>query len=382
MALEGNAKDFGLSEIFQLISIQKKSGMLSISGEENMAVFFEDGMVISTRDRRSKTRDPLRDYLLRYGFLGRDEMNTLLQIQAGSGMDLTDILLQERYFSEDELRQIFTDQIYETIQAILSWPKSYYKFVSGTNVLTGVRSFASVKVEGLLMESMRRIDELPEIQRIFHAEEMMVRRLPIQPGSSPGLERPEEIVYEMLEEQTSIAEVVAGARMARFCTYEALKSLLEKELLEITRDAGQPEREAAPKERIVRRRTEGRKRALPTLATAAALMLCFAIGEYAVPALLPPGWTADALQASAAPAARAREPGLSGDLSEFTLRRLETTIGQGLEEYRAVMGEYPFSLEILVVKKILPADVVSRAHQSGLVYRLDETGVSYELVRH
>ncbi|MDD3642317.1 MAG: DUF4388 domain-containing protein [Candidatus Krumholzibacteria bacterium] len=380
MALEGNAKDFGLSEIFQLISIQKKSGMLSISGEENMAVFFEDGMVVSTRDRRSKTRDPLRDYLLRYGFLDREEMNNLQQIQSGSGMDLTDILLQERYFSDDELRQIFTDQIYETVQEILSWPKSYYKFVSGTSVLTGVRSFAAVKVEGLLMESMRRIDEFPEIRRIFRAEEMMVRRLPAEPSRKIPLERSEEVVYELLENESSVADVLKRAKMARFCAYEALKNLLEKELLEITRDV-QPEQEKSPGEQVRERRSGGRKRTLPTMAAAAALALCYAAGEYAVPALFPPGWTADAMRAPAAAAPLSRDPGLSGDLSEFRLRRLETTVRQGLEEYRAVMGEYPFSLEILVVRKILPAGVVTRVHQAGLVYRAGDPADRYELSR-
>ena len=52
---------------------------------------------------------------------------------------------------------------------------------------------------------------------------------------------------------------------------------------------------------------------------------------------------------------------------------------QGLEEYYAVNGEYPFSLEILVVKKILTADVVSRVHQSGLVYHVGDPADRYEL---
>ena len=86
MALEGNAKDFGLSEIFQLIAIQKKSGVLTITGEDTMAIFFRDGKLISTRDRRNKTRDPLKDYLLRYGFIGRDDMNRAQQIQAETNM--------------------------------------------------------------------------------------------------------------------------------------------------------------------------------------------------------------------------------------------------------------------------------------------------------
>ena len=38
MALEGNVKDFGLSEILQLIALQKKSGMLSILGSSHFPI--------------------------------------------------------------------------------------------------------------------------------------------------------------------------------------------------------------------------------------------------------------------------------------------------------------------------------------------------------
>jgi len=103
MAFEGDVKDFGLSEILQLISVQQKSGMLLVNCEEKMAIFFRDGMLISTRDRRDRTRDPLKDYLLRYGFLSRSEMNSLQQIQTETKLDLTEIMLSEKYFSEDFL---------------------------------------------------------------------------------------------------------------------------------------------------------------------------------------------------------------------------------------------------------------------------------------
>ena len=58
MALEGNLSSFGLEEILQLIAVQQKTGMLSVTiGEKSTVLFFRDGKIISTRDRRSKTRD-------------------------------------------------------------------------------------------------------------------------------------------------------------------------------------------------------------------------------------------------------------------------------------------------------------------------------------
>ncbi len=379
MALEGNARDFGLSEIFQLISIQKKSGMLSVSGDKKMAIFFQDGLIVSTRDRRARSRDPLKDYLLRYGFIGRDEMNNLQQIQAKSGMDLTDILLQEKYFSDDELRTIFTEQIYETVQEVLSWPKSYYKFVSGSGVLVGVRVFSTIKVEGLLMESMRRIDEIPLMQRIFPSDEMVVRRLPVPRDSSNKLDKNEEVLYNMLSEETSISELVAHSRMARFSTHEALKILLEKELLEITKDTSPVAEEV--EEEVLEEKAKSGKKFAPTLAVIFTLIACFFAGEYVVPAILPPGWTAEAFSSSSRAAGASGEGMLSADLGEFQLRRLEATVSEGLEEYFAVKGTYPFTLEILVVRKFVTRDTISRVHQAGIIYRMGDSGRDYALAR-
>ncbi len=83
MALEGNLSAFGLSEIFQLIAVQQKTGMLTVSGQSSSAVlFFRDGVVISTRDRRRKARDPFTEYLTRYGILTRDELIKITSCRA------------------------------------------------------------------------------------------------------------------------------------------------------------------------------------------------------------------------------------------------------------------------------------------------------------
>ena len=294
-------------------------------------------------------------------------------------MDLSDILLQEKYFSDDELNTIFTEQIYETVQEVLSWPKSYYKFVSGSGVLVGVRIFSALKVEGLLMESMRRIDELPEIQRIFPSEEMVVRRLPAPEDKSSRIEKNEEVIYNMLSEETSISDLVAHSRMARFNTYEALKSLLEKELLEITKDTSPVAEEV--EEEVLEEKAKSGKKLAPTFAVVFMLIACFIVGEYVVPTLLPPGWTAEAFSSDPSVAGDIGEGLLSADLKEFRLRRLEAVVREGLEEYFAVKGTYPFTIEVLAVRKFITRDAIARVHQSGIVYRMGNSGLDYSLIR-
>src|SRR6266568_2845118 len=48
MALQGTLKDFSLADIFQLIGLQKKTGVLTLkSGQEVVTVSFLDGNVVA-----------------------------------------------------------------------------------------------------------------------------------------------------------------------------------------------------------------------------------------------------------------------------------------------------------------------------------------------
>ncbi|MBN2070666.1 MAG: DUF4388 domain-containing protein [Candidatus Krumholzibacteriota bacterium] len=379
MALEGNAKDFGLSEIFQLISIQKKSGMLSVNADSNAAIFFKDGLIISTRDRRNRSKDPLKDYLLKYGFISRDKMNNLQQIQSESNMDLTEILLSEKYFSEDELTEIFTEQIYESVQEVLSWPRSHYKFIIGKNILSGVRSFSAIKVEGVLMESMRRIDEMPEMKRIFSSESMRFSRLPFPAERGFSISRNEEVLYELLETERTLEYLITNSRMARFTTYESLKLLLEKGMLEIKEDHAADRIEVS--EHIPELKVKNRSAVMPTFVTLVVLIAGFAIGEYLVPFLSPPGWTAASVTM---PLKTGKNMGLESaeNMTELKMRLLEAKVIEALEEYAATSGTYPFTLEVLAARKIIPGRIIDRVQQAGMIYKTNESGRSYSLVRN
>jgi len=376
MALEGNVRDFGLSEILQLIALQKKTGMLSITGEQTMVIYFREGQIISTRDRRKEAADPFRDYLLKYGFISAAEMNRIHQIQTETNLDLTDILVSEKKFSDDELRIIFAEQIQETIQEVLTWPRSQYKFNIGSQVLQGVSSFGSLKVEGLLMESMRRIDEFPEFERIFPSASTIVSRLPAPAEGKVQIEELDDLVYDLLEKPMSIAELVPRARMSRFSTYEALKSLLEKGLLQIIEaekseetDAGETDTgKAAPPRRLP----------LPAIAAALALVASLAFGELAVPRLLPPGWgfvRHGAVREASVAGASAVAP----TLGELESRLLEAAVREALEEHFAVKGAYPTGLETLVSNGLMPKKIFNEARARGFSYRLESGGKSYSL---
>ena len=145
MALEGNLTSFKIEEILQLIAVQQKTGMLSANASDKSAVlFFRDGKIVSTRDRRSKTRDPFREYLTRYGVLGREELVRITQISSQSKLDLLDILTSEGFFDEKTLQRHWRNHIQESLHDVLTWDQCSYKFISGDEIISGVKSLPAV----------------------------------------------------------------------------------------------------------------------------------------------------------------------------------------------------------------------------------------------
>ncbi|MCK5407306.1 MAG: DUF4388 domain-containing protein, partial [Candidatus Krumholzibacteria bacterium] len=258
MALEGNLSAFGLSEIFQLIAVQQKTGMLTVAGQNSSTVlFFRDGVVISTRDRRRKARDPFKEYLTRYGILTRDELIKITQISSQSKLDLVDILRSEALLSEDDLLKHFRNQIQETMHEVLTWDQCTYKFISNEDVVDGIKAVGEFGIEGLLMESMRRIDEFPQMLEMFPNDRIMISRADDADESEHDkMTRNEKAILALLEKSTSFHGLVAKAKLPLFEVYESLKLLNERELIQTQDETPQAEdgQTAAPSRVVAQKR--------------------------------------------------------------------------------------------------------------------------------
>ena len=301
-----------------------------------------------------------------------EEMDRIQQIQTETNLDLTDILISEKKFSDDELRIIFAEQIQETIQEILTWPKSQYKFIIGSQVLQGVNSFGSLKVEGLLMESMRRIDEFPELERIFPSEDTIVKRLPTPADATVRARRARGIDLrpsrDADEHRRDRSEGADGA------------------LLHV-RGAEEPSRKGAPPDH--RGPKEPRK---PTPETTDAEDE--APPRRASPVRRSPPWgcSSSASRSASSPCrASSRRDGafvrrgavargggaadaasVAPTLGELESRLLEAAVREGLEEHLALKGAYPTSLETLVANGLMPKRMLDEAHARGFSYRARE----------
>lgn len=362
MALEGNLGSFGLEEILQLIAVQQKTGMLSVTAPDKSTVlYFRDGKIISTRDRRSRTRDPFRDYLTRYGVLGRDELVRITQMTSQSKLDLLDVLASEKLIDERAMPRHWRNHIQETLHDVLTWDQCSYKFVAGEEVVAGVKSIGEHMVEPLLMECMRRIDEFPMLLEAFPAQGVKVAAIGREPGPEVEMMTSERDVLAIVKQARAVRDIIARAKLPAFDTYEALRLLKEKNLIVVEQDAQFLHDSEAAATAQKRRRQRGNP--LTFIAALFVFTACLLGGAYHHTDTAM-GVVADGLVA-ADPAAKARV--------EYRVRWL-------VEAYRAENGVYPASLDDLWSSGLASRELLVRAADQDLRYKLTRDGTAFTLL--
>lgn len=358
MALQGNLDDFSLPEILQLIAVQQKSGVLKLtSGDDVGVIFFDGGKVVSTRDRRRNAKDPLKPFLVRTGRLTEPQLRQVETIESESRRELTDILLSGNYLTSEQLAHAIEEQVQDTLHQLLTWKTGAYHFSGDARTVPKFAVNVRLNTEGLLMESMRRIDEFARYKETLSSPAMVLRpkALAVPPAEMTDAERR---VLPLVDGLRPIRDVIAQSKMVDFEVYEALHHLLEQGVVEISLSAAPPKVTPMPT-------STAPKAARPRggLALAVGLLvlaLSVGLGRYGSPKLLAP------VQRSAVPSDWA-PPEIAGldDAARVTI---------ALETYRAMRGRYPSELATLARAGLVPGATV-QAVSTKFLYRSD--GASY-----
>src|SRR5690242_14857356 len=95
MALEGSLAVFKLPEILQMISLQNKTGILTVQGEQDIiAISFLHGSVVAADALNQTTEEGLGQILSAEKLVKPEQFNAVVAEQQTSGGRLADLLLQ------------------------------------------------------------------------------------------------------------------------------------------------------------------------------------------------------------------------------------------------------------------------------------------------
>src|SRR5688572_12900009 len=131
MPIEGPIRELGLPDVFQLLELSRKTGMLRVTSglrDDEGRVFFEGGRVVQAS----------------------------LQSKPPAPIDVADV-------SERELERKLRAQIETAVFDLMSWREGFFSFEEREILEVPAGARLKIPTESLLMESARRIDEWSRI---------------------------------------------------------------------------------------------------------------------------------------------------------------------------------------------------------------------------
>jgi len=182
MDLQGNLENFGLPEIFQLLTSGQKTGTLGIQkGDEVAMVYFRGGQVFYAYGPRKMTR--VGDLLVKQGRITPDQLAMALAEKSDNQghRRLGEILLSKQWLSHDDLEAAVQHQVEEVIYETLRWEEGLFKFYE-EQFPTDEEITIKISTENLILEGVRRLDEMSRIKSGLPGFEQIMRQAPSEDG--------------------------------------------------------------------------------------------------------------------------------------------------------------------------------------------------------
>ncbi|HEX7024698.1 MAG TPA: DUF4388 domain-containing protein [Gemmatimonadales bacterium] len=171
MAIQGPLRELGIHDVFQLLDLGRKTGVLKISSalrQNEGTIWFHEAAVVAAAIESNP--HPLGTALLRAGKIGEEDLSRARALQEqGDGRRIGEILVATGALRERELRDQVRIHIEDVVFTMLGWSEGYFVFEECSPGEIPRETDLRISVEHLLLEGARRIDEWSRIQgRITH----------------------------------------------------------------------------------------------------------------------------------------------------------------------------------------------------------------------
>jgi hypothetical protein len=262
MALEGTIKDFGLPDIFQLIGLQRKTGVLTLKHDkEQLTITFENGMVVYADAANKRVEDRIGNLLVKQGKLSKERLEEALQKQKQTLQKLGHVLISQGYIAAKDLKDALQVQIAGLVFKVFRWREGEYHFAPSDTVEYEKDHFNPMSADFILMEGIRMVDEWPIIEKKIPSMDMVLktvvdpRLIEVGGGSEEagedlfgGLgEEPkrsaasssskirltpdEERVFRKVDGTRTVQEIIDGAGLGEFEVCRTLFDLMNRNLV-------------------------------------------------------------------------------------------------------------------------------------------------------
>ncbi len=233
MALAGNIQEFGLADIFQIVSLQQKTGELIVEGSEGkVTILLEKGFIVGADATFRPVEERVQQSLLRSGKINKFQLKKATENQKKTLQPLWTVLAELGDVNPKTIRNVLSQQIHETVYHLLRWTEGKYRFEPKKSLEYDQQLISPINTEFLVMEGFRITDEWAEIERVITSFALVVKQTPGPHSSLDDLSEAEAKVFTVLETEQTIQDVIDTCQLGEFDTCQHIYELMQKNLVE------------------------------------------------------------------------------------------------------------------------------------------------------
>jgi hypothetical protein len=156
MAVEGTLDLFKLPEILQLVAQQRKTGILTVQGQQDIiAISFLNGQIVAADALNQTVEEGLAQILVGEGLMTAKDFSRAAAEYPATGLRLLDFLVERLYVARPDLLRALRIQMTRLLEKLLLWDKGEFKFYSGDEV-SYEEGFVPIPVDELLFQIAQR----------------------------------------------------------------------------------------------------------------------------------------------------------------------------------------------------------------------------------
>lgn len=233
MDLEGSLNRFSVAEVFQLLSFSRKTGTLGLQRQEEVAmVYFNQGNVIYAYTPQQKL--PLGEVLVQQGILTQNQLaGALAEKEKHPQRRIGEIFVKFGYVSRSQMEDAVRRQVEELIYRLLHWEAGNFKFYEN-EFPTEEEILIHISTENLILEGVRRLDELEEVKQRLpdFGTVFVVKPIPEQRIRDVALKGDEWNILALVDGRKDVYQIIERSNLDRLSTLKNLAALYMSGLIE------------------------------------------------------------------------------------------------------------------------------------------------------
>ncbi len=232
MALRGNLRDFGITQLLNLINLARKTGALTVEGRGNeVKIYFREGKLVYAF--LNGQDEGLTGMLRKAGKISAEQSRVIgIRSETSSDKELGLLLMNAGLVTQDDVVQSVRSHTLDVVYSVFSWTDGSFRFEPNELPTEGAIT-VPIDLANIIMEGSRRIkeyqtlqDELPDLDVALQLTERPY------PGTRDiKLTTEEWRVVSLISPRSTIREIASANSMSDFQIRKIVYGLLSAGLV-------------------------------------------------------------------------------------------------------------------------------------------------------